>query len=71
MTRHHVASSSLRSVAYAEASRLLEIEFTTGAIYRYLDVPHQAYDALLAAASKGRHFNREIRDRFNYTRLTP
>ena len=34
-----VRSSALRSVGYDQEQRVLEIEFTNGAVYRYFDVP--------------------------------
>ena len=67
--RTAVVSSLLASVAYAiDAS--LQLEFRSGAIYRYLAVPDTVVQGLLAAESKGAYFNRHIRNRFRYQRLT-
>ncbi|HEX3572647.1 MAG TPA: KTSC domain-containing protein [Acidobacteriaceae bacterium] len=57
-------SSSLAALAYIADPQVLEIEFRSGATHRYFDVPATDYEALLAAPSKGRHFNTHIRNRF-------
>ncbi|HYO76516.1 MAG TPA: KTSC domain-containing protein [Thermoanaerobaculia bacterium] len=67
MRRKQVDSSVVASIGYDEQRALLEIEFLTGKVYAYRDVPPAAHDALLAAESIGRHFNLEIRDRYACT----
>ena len=42
----------------------LEIEFVSGNVYRYLDVPEDLYRELMRAQSIGTFFNERIRDRF-------
>ena len=69
MKRTVVSSSNLASVGYDPASQSLEIEFTTGRVYEYFDVPQQTYDKLMAAESHGRYFNAYIRDNYHYTRI--
>ena len=56
---------------YQDQSAFLELEFRSGAIYRYLDVPPQTYRELLQAESKGRYFNQHIRNRFIHTKINP
>lgn len=51
----------------ADASRL-DVEFVTGRRYSYHDVPAAVVEEMRAAFSKGSYFNREIRDRFRFTR---
>jgi hypothetical protein len=60
-------SSLLASAAYSDAT--LELLFRNGQIYRYLAVPPEVFQALLAAPSKGAFFNQSIRDRFTFQRL--
>jgi hypothetical protein len=64
MKRLPVESSVLASVLHLAEQQLLEIEFRSGLLYRYFDVPQQTYTELLAAESKGRYFNANIRNRF-------
>jgi KTSC domain/Transposase DDE domain len=47
----------------------LELEFRSGAIYRYFAVPQAVVEGLIAAESKGAYFNRNVRSRFPYHRL--
>ena len=63
-----VESSMLTSVAYSPDTTL-ELEFRSGAIYRYFAVPPTVFQGRIAAASKGAYFNRNVRNRFRYQRL--
>jgi hypothetical protein len=63
-------SSTLASVLYLPTQRELELEFRSGEIYRYLDVPSQTYKELLAAPSKGFYFNSNIRKQFAFHQLS-
>jgi len=67
MRRTVVESTTMRSVGYDAVEEVLEVEFTSGAIYQYLEVPAAVFDGLMHAESKGRYFNREIRE--DYTAL--
>jgi hypothetical protein len=64
MDRVFVSSSSLASVLYFPNQRRLDVEFRSGAAYRYFDVPLRAYSELLTAESIGGYFNANIRNRF-------
>jgi len=67
--RQPVESSVLAAVGYNAQRRVLEIEFHSGAIYRYLDVPEEIHKRLLAAESKGHFFGAAIRDKFRCERV--
>jgi hypothetical protein len=69
MQRIAANSSLLKAAAYHDKSAVLELEFHSGAVYRYFAVPAQTYRQLLRAESKGRYFNSHIRDHFNFTKL--
>jgi KTSC domain len=66
MRRIPVRSTTLRSVGYDKASRVLEAEFRTGRVYQYRGVTPNLYLSFLAARSKGTFFNKVIRDSFPY-----
>ncbi len=70
MQRLPVASSSIAALGYHPERMLLEIEFFSGQIYQYLDVPPDHYTALLNSASKGRYFNSFIRSAHAHRRIT-
>lgn len=69
MNRTTVRSSVIASIGYSPEDRLLEIEFHTGRLYHYLEVPPQQYALLMAAESKGRYFNTSIRDEYEAREL--
>lgn len=66
--RTPVQSSLLSSIRYS-IDATLDLEFRSGAIYRYFAVPQAVSEGLIAAESKGAFFNRNVRSRFRYHRL--
>lgn len=69
MKRRPVNSSNLASVGYDPTSQILEIEFNTGTIYQYFDVPQSEHIALLGASSHGSYFYHHIRDSYRYQQI--
>ena len=69
MNRIPVSSSNLSSVGYDSVSLTLEVEFKDGAVYQFFDVPEFEHQELMQAASHGKYFRANIRDRYRYTRL--
>jgi hypothetical protein len=65
MTRVPVQSSSVVSVGYDASVHVLEIEFRSGEVYRYLNVPAAAHRLLLQASSIGDFVNKVIKPRFD------
>ena len=70
MNRVPLISSTLSWVAYSPGPALLEVEFRSGEIYRYFDVPQRTYHQLLQAESKGAYLNLNIRKSFSFKRIT-
>ncbi len=64
MTRARIFSSMMASAGYDPTSRVLKIEFASGAVYQYVDVPLDVYQELLDAPSQGRFFHSRIRGAF-------
>jgi len=69
MHRSNIKSSTLRAAGYNIDYKTLEIEFTSGEIYQYFNVPHSHYIGLMQAASHGEFFNRYIKDNFHYNKI--
>jgi KTSC domain len=59
-------SSSLAAAGYDAGTQILQIEFRSGALYRYRGVPRTVFRDLVQAESKGRFFTAQIRGKFNY-----
>ena len=67
---HQVTSSAIRSLGYNQQTRTLQIEFTSGAVYEYPNVPWSLYEAFDRAESKGTFFDAYIRNAgFDYRLL--
>jgi hypothetical protein len=67
--REAVESTSIASAGFHAQLNILEIEFRSGAVYRYLEVPTGVFEGLQKAETKGRYFSQTIRDRYRYVRL--
>ena len=68
--RSPVESSCIAAVGYAEVVSALDVEFSSGAVYRYVGVRQDVYVALMAAPSKGAYLNRYIKSRYPEVRLS-
>jgi hypothetical protein len=64
--RVHVKSSNIASVGYDAETRVLEVEFHGGRVYRFYDVPAESHAKLMAAESIGGEFARSIRNVFKH-----
>lgn len=65
----NVRSSNLKRVRYSEHGELLDIEFMSGHIYRYYDVPLREYVRLMSATSHGRYHYYNIRMDYEYEKI--
>jgi hypothetical protein len=66
MTRQPVDSSNIKSVGYDAALETLEVEFLSGAIYQYQNVPARVHARLMRAESKGKFFNAHVKSNGAY-----
>lgn len=69
MERIFVSSSNLSSVGYDPTSRMLEVQFRNGSIYRYTNVPYSVHQGLMNAPSKGRYLDRMVKGVYRFTRV--
>lgn len=47
----------------------MEVVFHRGALYRYVGVPALVFASFLLAASKGRYFNSNVKNRYAFHRV--
>lgn len=64
-----VSSSNLESVGYDPDTRILRIQFHSGGLYEYYNVPRYIHAGLMSAASHGEYFHEYIRDVYSYRKL--
>ncbi len=67
MKREPVESSALRSLGYDEENEILEVEILDIVrIYQYKNIAVQEYLNLIQAPSIGWHYNKLIKERYEY-----
>ena len=59
----------MASVGYERETRTLEVEFSSGAVYRYFGVPEHEADGLVGADSVGRCLNESIKGHYRYAKV--
>lgn len=70
MLREPVNSSSIKSIGYSIDDKELEVEFKTGDIYLYYNIPQLIYKQLMNADSIGSAFHFLIREGdYSYTKI--
>lgn len=67
------SSTTVARFRYHSETQMLEIEFTSGSVYRYFNVPNIIYEnfvkQVVAGESAGQYFNANIRGCFRYARV--
>lgn len=66
MQRTPVNSSNIQSIGYDALSAVLEVEFTSGDVYQYFNVPEYLYQQFLHASSHGQFLADNIRYNYRY-----
>ncbi|SRR5581483_263214 len=69
LRRIRVESEAIRSIGYHHKTKTMEVQFHSGDTYRYANVPPAVFNAFLAADSKGRFFQEQIRGRYDYWKV--
>lgn len=69
MERQLVQSSNVRSVGYGEESMTLEVEFHSGGLYQYFNVPESVYSGLMNAETNGSYLNDHIKGNFQCMKI--
>ena len=69
MERQAVSSSNIEAIGYDPGTQTLEIEFKSGGIYQYFNVPETEYQTFMAASSHGKYFHRHIRGTYRYVKI--
>ncbi len=69
MNRVPVSSSQIKSVGYDALHGKMEVQFSTGEIYEYDNVPLSKYEALLDADSVGSLFHSTIKGKHPHRKV--
>lgn len=65
-----VESSNIAAIGFSEEEKALYVKFVSGIAYRYLGVPKSKAIGIMDAASHGKYLAEEIKDRFDYEKLS-
>jgi hypothetical protein len=66
MYRKPVNSTNISSIGYDPELGILEVEFTSGDVYQYFNVPLFLYNQFMSASSHGQFLNDNIRYNYRY-----
>jgi hypothetical protein len=70
MERTPINSSMIASIGYDPSNGTLEVEFKKGGvIWQYYDVPENVWHEFQSAASQGKYFLANIRNRFGGSKI--
>ena len=64
-------SAVIKSYAYHADSGILEIQYHSGKVYHYLNVPEKVFAAMRSTMVKGIWFNRHIKGKYAFKEVTP
>jgi hypothetical protein len=62
-------SSTIAKVGYDKSTSTLEIEFQSGDVYQYFDVPEHIWEAFKISSSKGKFFNDTVKGLYRYSKV--
>lgn len=70
MLRRFVESLDVASVGYDPTDQVLEIEFQSGSVYRYFDVPRRVYREIVSVQSPCRYHQTKIKKKYQRKRVS-
>jgi hypothetical protein len=62
-------STVIANMQYDPASATLRVEFVSGLVYLYKEVPEAVFLAMKTSGAKGIYLNRHIKGRYRYERI--
>ena len=69
MERKSVESSNISSIGFDPKTKTLEVEFYSGGIYQYSDVPETVYSKFIRAESVGKFFHIHVKKVYKYRKV--
>jgi len=64
-----VKSSNIAKIGYDVKSHGMRVQFQNGGLYHYCNVPQEEYDAMLLSESIGSYLGRNIKGKYECTKL--
>lgn len=69
ITRNPVTSSQIKSVGHCSATNTLSVEFKSGGVYHYHDVPADKHAEMLRSDSIGNFLHKNIKGQHQFTKV--
>ena len=69
MERENVHSSMIASFGYDSDTSTLEVEFNSGSVWQYYEVPESVYYDMKNSGSFGKYFRANIRGQYNESQV--
>lgn len=69
MNRTAITANGISQVGYEQGSQILEIEFASGNVFQFFNVPEKMFDQFMSSAHKEFYYERNIYERFPYKRI--
>lgn len=66
-----VTSSNIAAIGYDPEAREMHVQFKSGGIWIYADVPPEAHEEFASAESVGKHFHAHVRSKFESRKFEP
>lgn len=63
-------STVIAFMDYNIETAILQIHFISGLVYAYENIPEEIYNQLRSSTAKGIYFNRYIKSRYNFKKLS-
>lgn len=70
MERVHVSSSNIHSIGCDLTSNTLEVQFLTGSVYQYYNVPSSVHSGLMSASSHGSYLAAHVKGVYRYRQIS-
>lgn len=64
-----VDSSNISQIGYSEDDKFLFVKFTSGSIYKYIDVSIDIWETFQKAESKGIYFGKVIKNTYEFEKI--
>lgn len=69
MYRMPVSSTNILSIGHDPSTATLEVEFISGDVYQYFNVPSHLHQAFISASSKGQFLDDHIKYNYRYQKV--
>ena len=63
------SSTSIKKIGYDSIENILYIQFTSGILYQYFNIPQEVFNELSSTESCGKYFAENIKKIYKYERI--